>query len=147
MRTWDVAVQEQVDLGEAPFWNDERQCLWFVDITGGVLHRFDPRTGAIGGQLVGSPSVPRLPQSMAGWSSHGQTGCTDTTGTTAGQSSSPPIEPPDATIQLNDAACDPIGRLWAGTIEGSSLPGGGITTTGGGGGGRRRAAGESRQTE
>jgi sugar lactone lactonase YvrE len=55
MRTWDVAVQEQVDLGEAPFWNDERQCLWFVDITGGVLHRFDPRTGAIGGQLVGSP--------------------------------------------------------------------------------------------
>lgn len=32
-------------LGESPVWDVARQCLWWVDIHGRRLHRFDPATG------------------------------------------------------------------------------------------------------
>lgn len=38
---WDV----QAELGEGPVWDDARHCLWFVDIKGRKLHRYDPLDG------------------------------------------------------------------------------------------------------
>lgn len=118
MRTWDVAVQGQTGrLGEAPFWDDVRQCLWFVDITGGVLHRLDPATGETAGQLVGSPlsaAIPADDGALIVTRANGVYWHDWDHGTTALIAA---IDPPDATIQLNDAACDPAGRLWAGTID------------------------------
>lgn len=38
---WDV----QAELGEGPVWDAARGCLWFVDIKGRKLHRYDPADG------------------------------------------------------------------------------------------------------
>jgi sugar lactone lactonase YvrE len=119
MRAWEVAVQGQIGLGEAPFWDDTRQCLWFVDITGGVLHRLDPATGEMAGQLVGSPlsaAIPAVDGSLIVTRANGVYRYDWDHGTAALIAA---IDPPDPTIQLNDAACDPVGRLWAGTIDAS----------------------------
>ena len=39
---WNVAA----DLGEGPVWVERDQALWFVNIKGHKVHRFDPATGA-----------------------------------------------------------------------------------------------------
>lgn len=39
---WDV----QAELGEGPVWDDRRHCVWFVDIKGRKLHRYDVEDGA-----------------------------------------------------------------------------------------------------
>ncbi|TAK13918.1 MAG: SMP-30/gluconolactonase/LRE family protein [Acidobacteria bacterium] len=35
----------RTELGEGPLWDSERQCLWFVDIMRGHVHRWDPAAG------------------------------------------------------------------------------------------------------
>jgi sugar lactone lactonase YvrE len=117
VRGWDVVVEGQIDLGEGPFWDDVRQCLWFVDITGGVLYRLDPTTGEIAGRRVGSPLSAAIPAADGALILTRGNGVYRYDWDHATTTLTAAIDPPDATIQLNDAACDPVGRLWAGTID------------------------------
>jgi sugar lactone lactonase YvrE len=114
---WDVAVEGQIGLGEAPFWDDARQCLWFVDITGGVLYRLDPTKGEIARRPVGSPLSAAIPAVDGALILTRGNGVYRYDWDRASTTLIATIDPPDATIQLNDAACDPVGRLWAGTID------------------------------
>lgn len=41
----DVVVAEPAELGEGPVWSDAEQVLYWVDIDGCAVHRFDPSTG------------------------------------------------------------------------------------------------------
>lgn len=41
---FDDAGEFRAELGEGPLWDVGRQCLWFVDIMRGHVHRFDPAT-------------------------------------------------------------------------------------------------------
>ena len=43
--TFAVALDLRAELGECPIWSVDEQALYFVDIKGRALHRFDPRTG------------------------------------------------------------------------------------------------------
>lgn len=41
----DCVLNAKAQLGEAPLWCEREQVLWWADIEGRALHRFDPATG------------------------------------------------------------------------------------------------------
>jgi sugar lactone lactonase YvrE len=111
---WDVALDARAQLGEGPRWDAASATLLWVDILGRAVHRFDPATGrdelrpapdlvslalprAAGGVVVGLPDGLHLLED----------------GVFA------PLLPVEADLpanRTNDAACDPQGRLWLGTM-------------------------------
>src|SRR3954469_5108678 len=42
----ELAVDARCELGEGSVWDAARACLWWTDIDGRAIHRFDPRTKA-----------------------------------------------------------------------------------------------------
>ena len=40
-----LALQVRAEHAESPVWDADAGCLWWVDITGRRVHRFDPATG------------------------------------------------------------------------------------------------------
>jgi sugar lactone lactonase YvrE len=114
---WEVAADAQATLGEAPFWDDVEQCLWFVDVRERHIHRLDPQTGLLTrAQFPGAISA--VIPSRDGWlvvtggmgvhRYHWQRQRAEPVMTIVGT---------DTMTVMNDAACDPTGRLWAGTID------------------------------
>lgn len=108
---WPVAAL----LGEGPLWVAEDQCLWFVDIKQGRLHRFTPASGAresfaIGGQ----PSfvVPARGGGLVIGSALELFDFRPESGPTP--LAEVPATPGDRT---NDGCVDPAGRLWFGTMH------------------------------
>ncbi len=53
----------RAQLGESPLWDDERGCLWFIDIPARALHRLDPATRKVDTwpmpELIGSLGLCR----------------------------------------------------------------------------------------
>jgi sugar lactone lactonase YvrE len=110
-------VDAHAEIGESAVWDDKYHLLYWVDIPGKKLHRFDPSTGhdavwdmpkdpgavalrAMGGVVLAMRDgfysfdfmhpAPRLLAAVAG-------------------------EP--ATNRLNDGRADPAGRFWSGTVN------------------------------
>ena len=110
---FDVAVP--AELGEGPRWDAATATLLWVDILGRAVHRYDPATGrdevAPVPALVGF-ALPRarggvvlgLPDGL--WLLRGR----------RRRASCSRIEADVPGNRLNDGACDPQGRLWAGTM-------------------------------
>ena len=104
-------------LGESPCWDDRRGRLLWVDLWGGPLHSTDPATG----QTISREVAPPLSAAV-------QTG----RGTTVVTQGLCVLEltddgvthlvdvPEEDCLRANDAAADPVGRLWIGTMY---LPG------------------------
>lgn len=103
-------------LGEGPYWHPERRTLTRVDVHAGDLVTCDPSTGEQSTRWLGEPlsfAVPRL----AG-------------GLVVGVGMRVALLDQDGSLQsladlsselsenrLNDAVCDSLGRLWAGTMS------------------------------
>ena len=110
---WPVAAE----LGEGPFWSSAEDALWFVDIFGKQIHRFEPRSAcgqswaapakvsfvlpeAEGSFLVGFPgAVARF---------HAQNGEFEILAR---------VEGDYPRNRLNDACIDSEGRLWFGSMD------------------------------
>ena len=112
-------------LGEGPAWIAADAALWFVDIKGGALHRYDPATGAGSTVAVGGRPSFVLP--------------TDADALIVGSGTAlhlvrdgalgDPIAAIDtpAHNRTNDATVDPAGRLWFGTMDdGETQPTGAV---------------------
>ncbi len=102
-------------LGEGPLWSVSAQCLWFVDILGCRLHRFDPINGnhrswdtpsrpgfvaelADGGLLVGlAHGLYRFDMAASSFTLLA------------------PVEQDRVENRINDGVVGPDGRLWFGT--------------------------------
>jgi D-xylonolactonase len=104
------------ELGEGPHWDAESGRLYWVDISGHAVHRWTPESDLHethdAGTLVGFAVVDRDDRLVVGlrdgiyampFGGHDQSliAC--------------PAMPSDN--RFNDGACDPCGRLWAGTMH------------------------------
>lgn len=110
----EVAVAVPAELGEGPRWDAATATLLWVDILGRAVHRFDPATGRDEVQPVPALVGFALPRARGGvvlglpdglWPL--ERGATE---------SLVAIEADVPGNRLNDGACDPQGRLCAGTM-------------------------------
>lgn len=110
------AVEQPAVLGESPMWHPVEQVLYYCDIAGRKLHRFDPAR-----------------QALDSWAFDTDVSCCAATTSQAlvlamrdglwrfdprsaqrEQLAPPPYDP--AQERFNDGKVDPAGRLWCGTI-------------------------------
>lgn len=104
-------------LGESPFWHPDEQRLYWCDIPGHALHRYDPRDGAhtqwdfdtdvgCAAPLAGGGLLLALRSGLVRFDP--ATGAQQPLGVAL------PYDP--ANERYNDGKADPQGRLWVGTI-------------------------------
>lgn len=111
-----LAVDHPAVLGESPLWHPVEQVLYFCDIAGRRLHRFDPR-----GRRLHTWTLPSEVCCCAP-ATQGQLVLAMRDGIwrfdpRRGERTlivPPPYDP--AQERFNDGKCDPGGRLWCGTL-------------------------------
>jgi sugar lactone lactonase YvrE len=115
--TLELVVDAGAEVGESPVWDPTRAVLWWVDIPAGLVHRFDPRTGAdrtlAVGSAVGAVALRRDGTLLAALADglaaldpdSGQAGILVRLAPGGG----PPL-------RCNDGKCDPAGRFWVGRM-------------------------------
>lgn len=104
-------------LGECPVWNELEACLYWVDIDGRAIHRYDPSTNHDERRIVpGRPGSIALTRSEGRLlvALEGQLVWFDWASGTC----EPWIrlEPEGTGNRLNDGRCDPAGRFWVGSM-------------------------------
>ncbi|TAG46891.1 MAG: SMP-30/gluconolactonase/LRE family protein [Betaproteobacteria bacterium] len=113
-----LVFDARATLGECPRWDAEAQCLYWVDINGNALHRFDPATGTNEsmdiGQNIGCFAQDQRGGFIAGLRS-GYARISEFGGAVIALTS-PNFDPVSA--RFNDGRCDGQGRFWAGTMWG-----------------------------
>ena len=111
---WEVAVAEPDALGESPFWHPQEQRLYWVDIPGRRVRRWQP-----GGRPVEDWPLPQEPGCIAPARSGGLV-LALRDGIYRARSWGGPLAPlvrfqHGKTTRFNDGKADPAGRFWAGT--------------------------------
>ncbi len=110
---WDVVLEAGADLAEGPVWTGDS--LWWVDIEAGLVHHTDPDGGddevidagePVGAVIprVGGGAVLGVRDGIVFWDAEGR------------EERRIPIEADDDESRMNDAKCDPAGRLFTGTM-------------------------------
>lgn len=112
-----LVLAAHAQLGECPVWSDAEQRLYWEDIDGQAVHRFDPATG-----IDERRTAPGRPGSLALTTTPGRllvatedrlafldwdtSTWTDWVG----------LEPPGNGNRMNDGRTDPAGRFWVGSM-------------------------------
>ncbi|SCL20319.1 gluconolactonase [Micromonospora rhizosphaerae] len=118
----DVAQRVEADLGEGPTWDAAASRLIWVDILGCEVHRLDPATGA--------DDVLRTDQHVGAAKPRSAGGVVVNLRDGIGRYDSDGgfdwlVLWREDGVRGNDAAVDPSGLLWAGTMRYDAAPGGG----------------------
>ena len=117
----ELVLDAHATLGEGPVWDADAGVLWWVDIEGRRIHRFDPATGADSSiesaTMVGAVAIREgggLVAALADgiWTVDPETGAAVLFAALG--------EPPD--VRSNESKCDPAGRLLVGTMAFDYLP-------------------------
>ncbi|MCU0484448.1 MAG: SMP-30/gluconolactonase/LRE family protein, partial [Chloroflexi bacterium] len=119
----ELVADARATLGECPAWDPGRGILWWVDITAGALHRFDPRTGTDTATSIGSAV------GAVALRADGTLLLAVTEGlVTLDPDDAGPVRPllalgsPGDGLRSNDGKCDPVGRLWLGRMAMDAAP-------------------------
>lgn len=111
-----VAVTLPSALGESPFWHPREQVLYYCDIPGHRLNRFDPATGEVSHwrfETEVACCAPMLDGDLLLAARDGLWRFDPRSGSRKALQP-PPYDP--RTERFNDGKCDPQGRFWVGTI-------------------------------
>jgi sugar lactone lactonase YvrE len=118
-----LVLDAHAELAEGPLWDVDRQVLWWVDITAGRVHRFDPGSGSDTiteiGRAVGCVALCEdgrlvIAASDALLTLDPETGAIETLAT---------FEPDSVARRCNDGKPDPQGRLWIDRLAFDRAPG------------------------
>jgi sugar lactone lactonase YvrE len=118
----DVAVRMECELGEGPRWDPDRRRLIFVDVLAGRLHAAAPEGRLVLTRDVGQAlgAVNRTADGGLVLAMRDGIYLADADG--AEPRLMAPVEGDRPDLRMNDAACDPAGRLWAGTMAFDATP-------------------------
>ena len=111
-----MAVAAAALLGESPVWHPRERALYYCDIPGRVLQRFDTASGELRHWAFDTELAsfaPRLNGTLLLAMRDGLWHFDPMSGERA-RAAAPPYDP--ATERFNDGKCDPQGRFWVGTI-------------------------------
>jgi sugar lactone lactonase YvrE len=111
----EVFADLQADVGEAPHWDERTRTLLFVDLTAGVVFRYDQSGVKLGSFSVGQEVGAVVPRRGGGLVLAVHDGIAAASDTGADFELTAPVERDIRGNRMNDAKCDPAGRLFAGT--------------------------------
>ena len=111
----EVFADLHADVGEAPHWDERTSTLLFVDLTAGAVFRYDQSGVRLGSFCVGQEVGAVIPRRSGGLVLAVRDGIAVTSDTGEGFTLAAPVERDIPGNRMNDAKCDPAGRLLAGT--------------------------------
>jgi sugar lactone lactonase YvrE len=111
-----VAVAAAALLGESPVWHPREQALYYCDIPGHTLQRFDPRSGDLRHWKFDTDVASLAPMLGGALLLAMRDGLWrfDPASGERTRLAEPPYDP--SRERFNDGKCDPQGRFWVGTI-------------------------------
>jgi sugar lactone lactonase YvrE len=112
----EVFADLHADVGEAPHWDDRTNTLLFVDLTRGAVFRYDQSGARLGSFDVGQEVGAVVPRRDGGLVLAVRDGIAVASDTGEGLEVTAPVERDKPGNRMNDAKCDPAGRLLAGTM-------------------------------
>lgn len=113
----DIVVRDPCKLGEGPRWSQRESCLYWIDIDGKRVLRWDPKSGDLRNWSVPGDIGMLAERTKGGllvalrdglYAFNPQDGSSTPMGASHGQSTE--------VFRFNDGAIDAAGRLWVGTI-------------------------------
>jgi sugar lactone lactonase YvrE len=111
-----VAVHVHAEVGESPSWDARAGVLRFVDMPPGIVYRYDPADGSLSSCEVGQEVGAVVVREAGGIAAAVRDGIGLVDEATGALELVAPIERDLPGNRMNDAKCDPAGRLWAGTM-------------------------------
>jgi sugar lactone lactonase YvrE len=111
----EVFADLRADVGEAPHWDQRSMTLLFVDLTGGTIFRYDPSGTELDSFSVGQEVDAVVPRRDGGLVLAVRDGIAVASNTGDNFELTAPVERDTPGNRMNDAKCDPAGRLLAGT--------------------------------
>ncbi len=105
------------ELGEGPLWDVGRQCLWFVDIMRGLVHRFDPAAGTDRVYEIGQPVSALACRARGDLVCAVRDGFARLDPETGAVTMIAAVEADNPRNRMNDGCVDARGRFWAGTMS------------------------------
>ncbi len=113
----DVVAPVGALLGESPLWHPDEQVLYWADIEGRSVHRYDPRTGIDQQQEVPWRPGALVRTSALGWlavaADHRVVWYEWSSGTSRPWID---LEAAGTGNRMNDGGVDPVGRFWVGSM-------------------------------
>ena len=112
---FEVAGPARAQVGESPLWSAAEQVLWWVDIEGRALHRFDPATGAATRWATAERLACIALHAQGGLLAAMESGLFHLRPHDDGTLGAAPVagvDHPRAGMRFNDGRCDRQGRFW-----------------------------------
>lgn len=112
-----LVLDAKARVGEGAFWHFEEKTLYWLDIEGKFLHRFDPATGRDTSITLGGRVGCMVPTREGTLLLAGEKGIEEFYPESGKRLFVCDPEPDRPTNRLNDGKCSPEGRFWFGSLS------------------------------